>query len=451
MVVIALILIFLFFIGYYFLNENLIFPRRLKKIDTLLEAENYEGALTLLQSLPASKKMNPEIQYKIYDLYIKQSQFFMALFHLNEIVKRDLFNEEYNEVFIRIKMAEVFEKMEKNKKALEEYNQVLNINPNHFEANYRVGEKLYFMKNLDAAFPYLEKAYQLESGDVNLNFYLAKVYFSRSEFQKVIDLTTFNINNQDSNRENFLLRGMAYLSMENYSNSLKDVKLVETDPAVGQKAKIVMAICYKYLGSEQNSLKILSDNLHQLSDDHSSLILQARYTLSELLRDAGSLKDAVRQLHLIRNSGKDFKDTRIRLEAYSKLLGSKLFSQFYSTDIKTFTTENLARRLSVGGQYVQKVKVISATCCFFTVSKHIPSGQLYRTIFAIDMSDIKTDEQKAKSFLEYIKSEHLISGSFFSLFGMTKTATIIFSEMNYEISLPDFKEINKVLLGDVSL
>ena len=448
---IIFLLFSLFFIGYYFLNEHYIFPKKLKKIDALLEAEDYEKALNLLQSLPSNKKMDPEIQYKIYDLYFKQSQFFMALFHLNEIVKRDLFNDKYNEVLIGIKIAEIFEKMEKHKKALEEYNKVLEVNPDHFEANYRVGEKLYFMKNLDAAFPFLKKAYQLEQSDTNLNFYLAKVYFSRSKYQKVIDLTTFNIDNKNANKENLLLRSMAYLSTEQYTKSLEDAKLVESDPTVGQKARIVLAICHKYLGSKEKSLKILNENLHQFNDDHSLLILQARYALSELLVDSGALKDSVRQLHLIRNSGKDFKDTKIRLDAYAKLLESKLFSQFYSTDIKTFATETLSKRLAVGGQYIQKTKVISTTCCFFIVSKHIPSGQLYRTIFGIDMTDVGTNGDIARSFLQYIKAEDLVSGTFYSLFGLHRGASTVFNEVDYEITLPGFKEINKVLLGDMAI
>ena len=445
------IFVTLIVVVYYFLNENYFLPKKIEKINQLFKEEDYENALKFINSLPFNRRMNPEIQYKIYSLYVKQSQFFMALFHLNEMIKRKLFTEEYNELFIRMKVAELFEKLDKNKKALEEYQNILKVAPDYYDANYRMGEKLYLMKNFDAAFPFLEKAYKSEKQNTKLNFYLAEIYFSRLDFDQALDLINFNINNGDAGKQSFLLRALIYLALNKYNQSLEDALLIQEDSVVGNRAKIVIAICYRYLERVEEALDIFDNNLHHFHNDYSHLILEARYILSDLLKEKGELKNAIRHLQLIQNSGKDFKDVKERLSIYTQAVNNELFSQFYGKSIDIFIKDVLAQKLTAGGQQIKNTEIINSQCAFFTTRRNISTGQGYRVVVGIDMAEKKTPEQIAREFIKYIKKEQLSSGVFYSCFGIDKKSKTVFNQTAFEITLADFNEINKMLLGEILL
>ena len=177
----------------------------IRRIDSLLEDKANKDALQkaigLLNKVPNVKKLTYDIQIRYYRVYEAQENWYMAIYHLNEIQKRELYNDETTVIDIHLLKADLYEKMNKHAQSLSSYLAILKIDENHQKANWFAGEMYYKMKNYAEALTFLKKAYELNpDASKNILFALADTCYQQKQYAEayeIADLVYSNPSEED--------------------------------------------------------------------------------------------------------------------------------------------------------------------------------------------------------------------------------------------------------------
>ena len=438
--------------GIYFFNVHYFLPLKIRRIDRLLDEKKYEDAMRLLKNLSPKEKVDPLIQYKVYELYMGQNQYLMALFYLKEIVKRNVFSQKFPEPLVRMKIADIYEITGKPKRALEEYRYILEKIPDHYEANRKTGEQLFQMKNFDAAMPFLEKAYTLDKDNGSVNRYLAEIYLINKSYPKVIDLTTRNIEQGKQDDEiNYFLRGQAYLKEEKYQKCQEDMEVAKKNPSFERESRLISAIASYRLGDIERASESFKYTLHTFTNDYSELVLEAKYVHSEVLIRDGKIRECLGELLFIDNSGKNYRDVQRRIHVLSPIQSNTTYMTLYKNGIEAYIRKNLTEWKNFRSHSLRKTLVISRHATFFITEKRV-SRQGFRVGVGLDFNLSLTQEKEASAFLSFLKADGLSSGYFFSLMGLETGAHTAFKLSNCEINIiDDIEGWGKITDGEIAL
>lgn len=437
-------------IAWYYVNENVIYPQKIERLKRLMEEKNYDDALKLINSFPDSRKDAPEIQWFAYEIQLNQGQYFMALFHLGEIVKRGRFSEKITELDCHLKMAALYEVMQKPKKALGEYDSVLKLDPEHYMANFKIGENLFQMRNYGAAQPYLEKALDLNHDNPAINKYLGEIALVNKDWGKALAMADSCLALGDQDTAVYLMRAKANLALEKYAEAAEDAEQARVDPQEGGYASLVKALALSKIDKIHDAEILFDQTLQKFNQTYHDLVLESRYVFAELLTKRGLIKDALRQLYIIRNSGTTVKDSAHRIGVFSQIVNSKIISDILENGVENLIKEPLSRGLGVQGYVTVKTAMIDANS-FYLLAKKSVSGQNVRLGLAVDFNMRETPAGFMKGFAEFLEKQELSQGLLFSLYGYEAEALNHLPKEKFEVTVLNMKDFENLVKGAKSL
>lgn len=437
-------------VGWYYFNENVLFPQKIERLKRHMEAGEFDEANKLINTLPDSRKEDPEIQWFCYQIQFHQGQYFMALFHLGEIIKRGRFSEAITELDCHLKMAALYEVMQKPKKALSEYDAVLSIDPEHYTANFKIGENLYQMKNFGAAQSYLEKALDLKHDNPVISKYLGEIALVNQDWGRALAMADACLALGERDTEVYLIRAKANLALEKYPEAADDAEQARVDPQHGGFAALVKAICLTRQGKSPEAESLFDQTLSKFNETYADLVLESRYEYALILSGRGQVKDALRQLYIIRNSGMAWKDTAHRIGVFSQLVNSKTLSDLLEEDMDLILKDELGKGLGIQGYIPAKIQNVEARSAYILAKKNI-SGQNVRFGLAIDLSMQETPPAFFKGFADFLEKQELSSGMLFSLFGFAPESLDALPKAKFEISVLNMKDFENLVKGAKSL
>jgi tetratricopeptide (TPR) repeat protein len=443
--------IVLFGIAYFFINDKYLLPQKIVQIKKLMDDDQFDEAMKIVNVLPEKMKIHPEIQYIIYQIYLKQKQYFMAIFHLTEILKRNNYTEQITETILHENIAEVYELMDKKKKALEEYSEVLKTEPEHLKANQKVGEILYFLKNFGAALPYLEKAYELDSQNGVICKYLAEVYILNEEFGKAIHMADHALNLGVKEPEIYMSRSIGNLHNEKYKEAISDVDKIDIGTPQSNLGQIIKGLAHFHLKEKTKAFDIFSSFLMKFTENHQTHIIEARYFYSEMLAEKGKVKDSLRQLYFIQNSGKQHKDVAHKIPVYNKIVSSKRMSDYVEKEIESFIHKNLDRGLSTNGHNIIKLDTLTKKQAVVTTKKNTSSGTVLMSIIGIDMALKDPSTDLLDRLINAALSANLSSVYLFTFFPLTPAQKTNISQTTIEVEILEFTAFENIISGKQSL
>jgi len=447
---IAVVICAIIAVSFYYLNEKILYPQKIKNIDDCIGKTEYDIALSHLNKLPETKKLFPENQMRFYQCYLAQKQYFLALFHLNEILKRRAFDKNISEIDIHLKIADIYVFMNKNRKAVDCYRQILTLDPGHYEANYRLGKAFYEMKNFAVALGYLESAHSVNNSDYITNKYLAGIYLTEKKYAETLKHIEACLLTGQDEPELYFIRGQAWYNTGSYQESLGDMEKITGEPLYKNHSLLFKGLCCyhlkNYKEAEKNFEHALSASFH---DDYTDPVLYGRYFYAELLIKNNKIDETIRQLQNIKNSGLQFELTAEKLAAYMKIKGNEILKNIFKKEIKQLVLDEIQKSLGKNGYAIVNVTPITGKSAFFTASKSLSAGQSYKAGFGFSFEDHRISLDDVKKYKLYMQKNDLSLGYFIPLFPGDRQVDDYCVQNSIEIThLDDFI---KILAGEKSI
>jgi len=449
MFLVIIILIISGILGFILINENIIIPGKVKRVKDFMQAGEYEKAFNLSQSLPKKMLSQPEVQYLIYEIHYAQQQYYMALSHLNEILKRQNYTNEITELLVRQKIAALYELMEKPKKALEEYHTIVRLDPENLEANSKIGLKLYQMRNFGAAKDYLKKSFELDNSNPNVNNALADVLYRNKHYEDAVNVINSSLPNQKDNYKAYLLRGKCNLKLKKYEACIKDMNEAAKDPGNAAIVNVIKGLAFYRHKENEKAKEKFAAGLDKFTEDYSEIILDASYAYAELLFAEGRINETVTNLNHIRNSGKVYLDVDTRLMALNNLKKYKKLFPLFKGDLEKAVDNELNSGLATLGYTINKKNIINPKAVFLVLLKNIGTANSFKTILGLDLNLKQTATDLIKKLTVYAEVEGLSSAMFFSFTGLSDDTENYIKALNsIELSLLSLRQLEGIISGE---
>lgn len=438
--------------GSFWGNEYYLYPQKIKQIYKLIDEEKFEEANKLIGLLPDKRKFTAEIQYIGYEINIKQNQYYMALYNLMEIIKRQLYTSKLTEEDTRLKIADIYNNMGKYKKELEEYRNLLEKDPSHLIANFKTGERLFLMKNYAAAQPYLETAQENDPQNPKLLEYLANIHFLQDEPDMALDLIERAIRLGNKNNDLYLVRAKIFLEQKEYDKAKEDLDVAAQDPNHSYFCRLLKGIIYFEQDDKTKAEDEFSESLIKFNDNYDNWVLKARSYYAIILQEKRLLKDALRQYLFIQNSGKAELDISDRINAFKVITGNKQLNDYFEMSFKKLIEDHVEKTLFISGYQTLRKEMPSEKMVQLLVKKNVSSGQSMRMALAVDFNLDFPQEKDVRTYLDFIIKHDLTSGYYYSLFGLNKTArSILKSKAQVEVEVLGHDDFIKIMNGDRKL
>ncbi|MBL8993226.1 MAG: tetratricopeptide repeat protein, partial [Spirochaetia bacterium] len=317
-------------------------------------------------------------------------------------------------------------------------------------ANLRAGEILFQMKNFGTAQPYLEKALDLNAEHAPTCRYLGEIYLINQDHAKALAMAESCIALGDKAPEVYLTRGKAHLAMGKYQECISDMEEVMSDPVNSPMANIIKAIAATKLGEIERAKDLFSQSLIKFNESYQDLILEARYEYALILANEGAVKDALRQLYIIRNAGVSYKDTTHRIAIFSQVVNSRLISDILEDDAEAMIKNHLSKGLATVSHVITKTVFPDPRSAYILTRKNA-SGQNIKQALGLDLNMRETPDNFLTNFLDFLDKQELSSGVLFSLFGFSEATVEALDKAKYELTLYNLKDFESLLKGEKPL
>ena len=138
-------------------------------------------------------------------------------YDLRQYIERILAFKEYH----YRQIARNYEKEKQWEKAVHLYNAILTINPDNFQANYRLGTLNITLQNMDLAYQYLTHAMKLDNKNPRVPYQIGILLLSQGKFSESLEYLSIARNLQFKSASLYLYTGLCHESLGNLQESKK--------------------------------------------------------------------------------------------------------------------------------------------------------------------------------------------------------------------------------------
>ena len=430
-----------------FVNNNYSYPNKIKKIDALIKLEDFDKALSLLNKLPEVKKILPEIQMKFFDILYKQKNYYLCLYHLTEIKKRNIFTSEVSEMRVCLSIAEIYEKMGKFKKAIEAYHYLIQKDSEHLIANEKIALIFYRMKNYGGALPFLEKSYALKSSSNQITYCLSHIYYYNGLYQRAYHIIDEALKVDSKENRFILLKAKCAFFLEQFEEIITLILLIENDKSFQDETALLKGLVFYHQKKINEGSEIFEKTLPKIKNDYQGIVLEARYLYANFLLEKRKLQESLIQLQMTYKRGKPFKKNEKIIEFLVPIVKKYPFvlKMFLCKDESNFNNylSGVAKNKAI------KMETIEIMSSFF--AKIVVEEKDISLVFGIN---IYLEDKKEEVFLDQLKA-FAISRQIKSIYYYSARSAVdlVFSKKylnSNQVKILDNYQMNGFLEGNFS-
>ncbi|MCU0821350.1 MAG: tetratricopeptide repeat protein, partial [Spirochaetes bacterium] len=254
-------------------------------------------------------------------ILILQKQYLMATSELQNILSVPEFSKFVNEIEIRQMLARIYNETQQWEKEVNEYEKLLQLDPENFDANYRYGLSLYNRKKYSDARKYLLKALELDPSLTDIYFQVGLCYFEISHFYEAEEYLLKAKELPEYQLDSSYFLGMIYLKREDLERA---VEMFETSKS-SQKYFIpsIYELGEIYFSREayDKAITILEKGIDKL-DEKKPESIDFRYLLAECYIRENMIIEAIEHLKKVIKADREYKDAKQKLENYKGILSN---------------------------------------------------------------------------------------------------------------------------------
>ncbi len=228
------------------LNDNKYMDSLTSKNDWFMnlvdnEYMNFRNRITLAQNLTRNNKIYTLLKLseaaELNENYEEETELLFKLrriadyrYDLRQYIERILAFKEYH----YRQIARNYEKEKQWEKAVHLYNAILTINPDNFQANYRLGTLNITLQNMDPAYQYLTHAMKLDNRNPRVPYQIGILLLSQGKFRESLEYLSIARNLQFKSASLYLYTGLCHESLGNLQESKKYYEMaLKLDPNDG--------------------------------------------------------------------------------------------------------------------------------------------------------------------------------------------------------------------------
>lgn len=412
---ILIVALALLFFGFMVWN-NAYFPYQLKRLEKQYEKGEYDQILAAVNALSPERKKTPAVQWLLARIYFEQSQYVMSMVALNDLLEGAVFGKDFSELEVHTMLAHIYEKTNKFRKAVEEYEQIAKLEPDNGEALSKIGGYYFTNEEYDNATSYIERAIRANEPNAELLYMLAFCQYKKKNYDQALANVNASLAIDEQHTEALLLRGKLYFFRKDYEDAKRDLLVTYNFSQTKMKSAAFLGRIAAAEGAHTDALRYFEDGL-VLSADADEETLEARYLYADLLLEAKRLRGAVDQWKILKNAKYKAFEVSEKIETYTRILSNPKLSEAVETDIEKYLDKTLYKVLSRNGYAVVENRKISPSKLYFLTMKKIGGGaQSYRSAFALDVSCVPATLKELQDFRAFAEQK-LANNSFYIAIG----------------------------------
>ncbi len=321
----------------WFDSKNRVIPKQLSMIKRAIKKKDFETAHSLLNNLPEDKKKDKDIIFLHYDLYKSEKQYFLAIYELEKILnlKENSLSEEID---CRLKKAELFNLLGKPKSSYQEYESILELDSNNFEANFSIGKYLFELNYFSTAKNYLNKALENKKDDIEVKEMLLNILIEEEKYVEAKEQIKKLIESIEKQEGIIFCRiQYSFALIEYYLGNLREalaiIEKIHPSYQKNQELNLLKGLCLYELKMKDQGEEIFSTILSKNIDNYSKIHLLARYKYAEKLFYEKKIFRAKQQTLFIDGYKQPYKDNDDRKFIFDNLDTIGLVESFFIREI----------------------------------------------------------------------------------------------------------------------
>ena len=428
--------------------DSLYFPRKLTRLEQSFKRGEFETILNVINGFTAVQKKLLPVQWMLARVYFQQSQFVMSLLHLNEIVSGGTFTPEVPALDVHRMLAVIYERTGKNKKAAEEYEEVLKLDPQNLEALTKIGGYYYEQGDSERAKAALDRAYSIDRTNNETIYMLAMINYDQKFYDMSLAYTEQCIMSDSENHKAILLRGKTEFQMKKYAEAKHDLLAVLNISESKMEAGMFLGRIAIEEGDAESAYRFFSESL-TLNTNTDEETLYSRYVFSDMLAKTKRFHESLEQLRVIRNTKVTMLDVDDRIASYSKVLSHAVLRDAAEADIGKYVDDVLYKALSKSGYAIIESVIVTKSLVYFSTMKKIGGGaQAYKSCFALDTSLMPMSADDIDRFNTYSKDRKGHNSFFISLRGFGQNVR---NSLPAPIELMETDKFEQIVTGKLTL
>lgn len=302
---------------------------KIRKATILIESKRYEDAEKILNELEKTSGNDKNIKNVYLWLGINYNEQALRAKNIEDKIKYNLDAKKYFEKSTKadnkfhigiINLGNAYANSDDGddsnnkddfKKAVEQYNKVLSIRPNHKEAYYLLGKLYGSVDNYEKAELYFKKALEQDKNYFSANLWLGKVYFEIENDQAALEYLNKALQLKPDSEAYFMI-GEIYQKSKNYKEAIKNYLEVEVSLSLNgldndyykYRSFINRADISIELKDFENA-KFFLDNIHNIDQSLDSNYYKTYFKYYKANSNYNSALDSINRAISLSNKQKD--------------------------------------------------------------------------------------------------------------------------------------------------
>ena len=340
-------------------SQKVLIPSKIRKASSYLSNNEVEKAHDLLDKLPKNVRKEKMVTLLYYAVYKSKKQYFLAIYELEKILNQKEVTPA-EEVDLREKKAALFDFLNKSKEAYQEYEKILQINPNNLEANFKMGKYLFDLKYYKTAKIYLTRVLEGKGDFLEAREMIFEILIDEKNYdeaKEVIETIIEFLKKEDKpvSCKSMHRLALANYFVEDYKTALSIIENIDESYQENEELNLIKALSLYEMDAKLEANPIFEKILHRHVDNYDLIFLRSRYAFSEILFSIRDVRGAVEQVDYIARYEKPYLDNRRRKLIFDQIVEADLLPLMYDNESKDFIAKAKAKQLGRSNNKLVKI------------------------------------------------------------------------------------------------
>ena len=297
-------------------------PAKIKKAEALLDAGDQSGASEIVKNVLNKKKDYVPAKYLRALIFIRQSQYLLAITELNSVLGISNFDQYVKELDIHYHLAFLYNATQNYQKEIDEYRMILTFNPEDVKANHRIGHALYQKGQFKPARDHLMKAVLLDPALKDCFLPVGISCFNISEYERAEEYLTKAMTVVGDHSEAEYHLGNIYKMKKDYTNAISMLEKSKDNPRYFTKSLFNIGEMHFHQKEYSEAIQVLERGLKGLKE-RTEEALAYRYLLAECYEIENKIKEAIHHWEKVAAENPNYRSAKIKLESYKEMMENK--------------------------------------------------------------------------------------------------------------------------------
>ncbi|MCX7678231.1 MAG: tetratricopeptide repeat protein [Spirochaetes bacterium] len=320
--VMTFIIFFMVGIGVLVMLQRFRIPARIRKAEELFNENEIQQASEIVKWVLEKQRDYVPARYLRARIFIAQKQYVLAINELNSILQIPDFPRYVNEVDIHYALADLYNQTQQWQREVDEYEKILQFNPDDLRANYRVGHAYYRQNKYEEAKRHLAKALEGDPTLTDCLLPLGVSSFYLSQYEDAENYLLKSIDNNPNLLEAHYYLALIYKAKKDYDAALRMFENAKRDNKFYEKSLLGMGEIYYENAMYEKAIELLEQGVGKLRSDD-EIALKYRYILAESFEMLNKINEAVYHWEQIAKKNPEYRGVRMKLEEYYRIMNNE--------------------------------------------------------------------------------------------------------------------------------